>query len=185
MTHGSPPASLPVTHQRPKPGTVWWVGGGVLVAAGAMIGVGLVVSVFVTMFRSDASVYADGRAYAATLEAHQDYLLWAWVDERAPLCTVVDEANGQPIEVHGMGSTSLTKNGREAIGWFDSGSGEVTVACPGSAQPPSTVEIGPRPHAPEWIGGLVGAILVPLLLVGAGVAVLVITGIRQVAAGRP
>lgn len=131
------------------------------------------------------AVYADGREQAITLDAHEDYLLWGYGIYEGPVCLIVDTASGLTVTVEGMGSTSFTKNDREATGWFNSGSGELSVTCEPIGQPPVDIDIGPRPHAPDWIGGLVGAIAVPLLFGLAGIAVLVLTGIRHAAARRP
>lgn len=181
---------MAVTHQRPRPGAAWWIGGALLVVAGAVVGGAALVSVFLAMFRTEGELRSDGVPVAFSLEAGEDYLLWSEAD-RTPACFVVDRTEGGLLPVHGLGGTSFSRNAEEAFAWFDAGSGDVAVSCEpeggwfGEEGFANEIEVGPRPGAPDWIGGLAGATLVPLLLVLGGATVLVVTGVRSVRARRP
>lgn len=181
---------MAVTHQRPRPGAAWWIGGALLVVAGAVVGAAVLVSVFVAMFRTEGELRSDGVPVPFSLEAGEDYLLWGEAD-RPPACFVVDRTEGGLLPVHGLGSTSFSRNAEEAFAWFDAGSGDVAVSCEpvggwfGGEVLETGIELGPRPGAPDWIGGLAGAILVPLLLALGGITVLVVTGVRSVRVRRP
>ncbi len=191
MSSEPPPPTLSVTHQRPRPSVAWWIGGALLMVGGVLVGIGLVVNVFVTMFQTEAHVSSDGSVEELHLEADRDYLLWMDEDDHIrPRCLVVETSTGQRVEIHGMGSSRFSRNDQSAEGWFSSGSGNLSITCSDPqgmslALATGPVEIGPRPDAPDWLGGIVGSIAIPILMVLAGVAVLVVTGIRLAASKRP
>lgn len=187
MGSETPPPTMAVTHQRPRPGAAWWIGGALLVVAGAVVGGAVLVSVFVGMFRTEGELRSDGLPVAIALKADHDYLLWSEA-EFPPECFVVDRTQGGLLPVHGLGDTRFSRNADEAFAWFDAGSGDVAVSCEnvrGGDIEVHEVEVGPRPGPPDWIGGIDGAILVPVLLVLGGITVLVVTGVRSVRARRP
>lgn len=166
--------------RRRGPSAWWWVAGGLSLLAAVALVVAIVVSLVAPMFRTEAHIVGDDGQSLVEVESGRDYLIWADLEGPVPTCAVTDAFDGERVPVEGMGNTSLTRNDQDATGWFEAPSDRVMVGCTGAGD----VEIGPRPHAPEWLGGLAGTILVPALLALAGIAILLVTTVRALNARR-
>lgn len=171
---------VPPTHQAPPPSPAWWFVGGSCLVAGIVLGGYLLINLFVTMFDTTATIRGDDGVSLVEVEAGHDYLLWLENTGPSPVCTVTDAVTQREVAVRSMGHTTLNRNDQTADGWFEAPSDRVTVECSG----PGEVEIGRRPGTPPWVGGVAGAIALPVLLFAAGFVVLVVTGIRLSMAGR-
>ena len=63
----------------------------------------------------------------------------------------------------------------ESIRRFDPGSGDLDVTCEGDDE--TAVDIGPSPGTAGLVGGILVAVLAPLLLGSLGFVVVVVTGV--------
>ena len=151
--------------------------GAVLLVAAVAIGVTALVLTFRGFTAVDATVEPGTSATVVVSEGDADADRLAWgVRGQPPDCDVVDAATGEPVVQQApRGTFTKDLGGRSWRGLyaFDPGSGRLEVGCARSGGP---LQIGPAPGA-GLLGGLVTGILVPLLLGGAGLVVLVVTGI--------
>lgn len=93
-------------------------------------------------------------------------------------CTIVDTADGQVVvQSPVFGATSRSGSDGSWIGstTFDPGSGDLEVTCGtgGGAR----VQIGPEVSVGGLIGGILLTVLAALVLGGAGLVVLIVTGV--------
>jgi hypothetical protein len=174
---------VPAPPRRTRPSGWWFVVGGGLVAAGIATGVGLFAWTVMGFMKTDATVAADGRPHLVLLEPGEPKMLWVH-EYDAARCSILDRATGTELD-HSPVTGSFTRStGRDE--WvgdrrFDSGSGQLEVTCDRSGGP---AQIGPAPRVGAFVGGLLAMILVPLALGGAGLVVLVVTGVLF-ASGAP
>lgn len=165
-----------------RPSGWWFALGAVLVLAGLVTAGVLLVGTLRGFLTTDVSVPVDGRAHRVEVATDGDRLLWVDEAAAAPTCRVVDTATGEKVELRGPGAELRRRHGSgdDQIGArrFAPGSGRLEVTCTGAASRSSAlVEIGPAPDLPAFAGSILAAILVPLLLGGAGLSVLLVTGI--------
>jgi hypothetical protein len=175
----APAAPAPPEKVRPS----WWwfvLGGGLLVAAVAS-GIGLFVWTLSSFLATDVSVPADGAAHTVDVGTDGDRMLW--FDERydEPTCSLADAGTREPVAgLRGPSGEFRRSTGGES--WhgayvFEPGSGRVEVTCTAVETAPVEVEIGPAPSLGSFGIGLLLTIVVPLVLGGAGLVVLLVTGI--------
>jgi hypothetical protein len=151
------------------------VGAALLVVA-AIVGGGLLMTTVLGFLRTDVSVAADGEPHRVSVEVDGDRFLWVREGVGGD-CSVRDEVTRREIDLRPVeGSYTRTVNG---VGWvaearFDPGSGQLVVTCTGSL---GWVQIGPATSIGSFVAGILGAILIPLVLAGAGLTVLLVTGI--------
>lgn len=147
-----------------------------LLGAAGIVGIGLFGWTLVGFLRTEVSVAADGSPHRVTVGVDGDRFLWMR-DGAQGDCALRDEVTKLEIDLRPVNGTyTRTVNG---VGWaavarFDPGSGQLVVTCTGSA---GTVQIGPASSVGRFVGGILGAILIPLVLAGAGLTVLMVTGI--------
>ena len=174
MTSWPPP---PPTHQPPqkaRPSGWWFVVGGGLMLVGLVIGVTAFVLLFRGIMTTDASLPVDGARHRVHVPTDGDRMLWADTDAQRPACTVVDHASGEEI---GLEPTNgdFERNDQTATNRFDPGSGDLDITCEGDTG--SAVDIGPSPSIGGLVGGILAAVLAPLLLGGLGFVVVLVTGV--------
>lgn len=137
-------------------------------------------SVLHTFMQTEASAPLDGRTHDLSVEADRDY--YVFVDDNQQVsCDFVDTASGASLDLQTMGNSSVTRNDDPAIGKISTPSGELSVTCEGTV---GDAELGPVPSAPSWIGGLAGAVAIPLMLGVAGLVILVVTAVAFATRGR-
>lgn len=175
-----PPYGVPQSVQPPIPAPIkqrpsgwWFVLGGGLLAAGIVIFSSLMLFVVLRSVRTDVSVAADGTPHAVTVDSDQSQLVWAR-EGRNSDCSIIDRTTGAEVARSGLGATSYTKGSYYGEYVFASGSGQLEITCNRSG---SDILIGPEPSAALLVGGILGAIG-SLLVLGLGVAVLIVTAIR-------
>jgi hypothetical protein len=163
---------------------VWFAVGGLLVLAGVVAGIVLFIRVFDSgFFDIEASIPADGQAHLVTVGTDGDRYLWEPQYGSAD-CTVRDADTGGTITlepVDGTFTREINADAWQALFRFDPGSGRLSVTCSSDAGP---AEIGPALDVGGFVGGIVLAIVVPLLLGGLGLAVLVAVAILWVTRSR-
>lgn len=185
-----PPPVYPA-YQRPVPSrrrpSAWWFAvAGVLMVAGAAIGIFLIVQTVAGFLETDATIEVDGRPHAVTVPTDGDRMLWVGESLTEPACQIVDTETGEPVLLQEPGGTYNRDNGRtgDAVGisTFDPGSGRLEVTC--GPPMPAVVEIGPAPEFGAIFGGLLAGILIPVVLGGTGFVLLIVIAILY-ATGRP
>jgi hypothetical protein len=142
--------------------------------AALVIGVLLFVFTLKAVLETDANVSADGRPHSVTVGTDGDRMLWL-EEGYGQQCAIVDEETGQPVDTSPTGGDFNRSDGSGE--WhgalkFDPGSGHLEVTCTNSE---GAVLIGPAPQVAGFVGGILAAILVPLLLGGFGVVALIVT----------
>lgn len=167
----------PTKPPKGRPSAVWFVVGGLLVVAGVVAGIVLFVRVFDSNFLDvEATIPADGVAHEVTVDTNGDRYLWEPQYGDAD-CTLTDRDTGGTITldpVNGTVTRSTNGDAWRAVGSFDPGSGRLAVTC---SPEEDAAQIGPSLDVGDFVGRLLLAIIVPLLLGGIGLAVLIGTGI--------
>lgn len=174
MTAWPPPPPPQRPQQKPRPSVWWFVVGGGLMAIGLAVGVTAFVLLFRGLLTTDASVPADGESHRVSVPTDGDRLLWVDTLAPRPQCVVTDRESGREIPL-GATNGDFERNEQTAVRSFDSGSGDLDITCEG--EPGTEVEIGPAPSIASFVGGILAAVLAPLLLGGAGFVVLLVTGV--------
>ena len=153
-----------------RPSGWWFVVGVVLLLAGAA-------SFGWFLYRSvdgfaeiEARVPADGAAHQVNIAPDREMFLWVQ-DDGGTECQVLDRGGTEAVTIHAV-SGSYTRASWVAAGRFGSGTGRLTVTCTGGP-----AEIGPEVDVGAFVINLLLAIGLPLLLGGAGLAVIVVTGV--------
>ncbi len=170
-----PPAPPPGYRPRPR----WFVVGALLIVlAAATFGGGLWL-VLGPLLREDAVITAGEGPVEVDLPAGEERALFTR-DGEPVSCTATD-VDGEPVELRRV-SADFTTGDWTADLRFDTGAGDVTFDCasPPAAGPASEVRIGRVPSMRAFVGGLLVAVLGPIVLGLAGLVVLVVTGILYV-----
>jgi hypothetical protein len=142
-----------------------------------LVGLAIGATAFVLIFRgivtTDASLPVDSDPHQVSVPTDGDRMIWADTGAH-PECTVTDRASGEEI---GLEATNgdFDRNDQTAIARFDPGSGDLEVTCEGDTG--TAVDIGPSPGTAGLVGGILVAVLAPLLLGGLGFVVVVVTGV--------
>lgn len=173
----------PVGPVRARPSGVWFVVGGLLLVAGIVAGIVLVVRIFDAGFLGvEAEVPGDGVAHTVTVDTDGDRFLWeqeyGFRDQQYGAgCDVVDAGTGRSVTlapVVGDFFREADGPGWQAEATFDPGSGQLSVTCSRDHGP---AQIGPALDVRDFVVSIVVAVVVPLLLIGLGLAVLIGTGV--------
>jgi hypothetical protein len=159
--------------KKPRPSGWWFVLGGGLMVAAVAVAVLLFALVFKEMFTTDASLRADGRPHQVSVPTDGDRMLWADTLEGEPDCVVVDTATREQLTLSSP-SGEFQRNDQTGFARFDPGSGDLTILCRGDGE---RVEVGPAPSVGGLVGGVLAAILIPMLLGSVGFIVVLVTGI--------
>ncbi|RYP84603.1 hypothetical protein EKO23_15170 [Nocardioides guangzhouensis] len=167
------PPSPPPPKKKPRPSGWWFVLGGGLMVAALAVAVLLFALLFKGLFTTDASLRADGQAHEVTVPTDGDRMLWADTLDGEPDCRVTDTETGDEIPLSSP-SGEFQRNEQTGFARLHPGSGRLSVTCAGSGE---QVEIGPAPSLGGLVGGVLAAILVPMLLGSAGFVVVLVTGI--------
>lgn len=107
------------------------------------------------------------------LDTGDDVLVWTWAAVGRPTCSVVDAAEGRPVEL-----TTATNGPRRPGGsagnyvgtWTFESPGDVLVTCAGLPEDASSLGSVYVERAPVLLGSLGHIATVPLLLTVAGLA---------------
>lgn len=184
-----PPPPSYAAPSRPRPRRAWFaVGGTLLVLAAAVFVVGLVTTVG---RGTDTDVVAllrgPGQPVGAGVPVGEERMLFVPRGEPTPRCGVTDaEGREVPVRPTTVGTT-VTTMGRTwtGVSTFTSPTAAIQVEC---STPVTQLRIG-SPLGAGFAVGLLVTVLAPLLLGGAGLAVLVVTTVlrstRRTAAGPP
>lgn len=169
-----PPSPEPA---KARPSAVWFLVGGLLVIAGIVAGTVLFVRIFTDGLLSvEASIPADGAAHVVTVDTDGDRFLWEPQYGEAD-CVVRDAESGATLAlepVTGTFTRQVNADAWQAQARFDPGSGRLSVTCSADAGP---AQIGPAVEVEAFVVRILTAIVVPLALIGLGLAVLIVVGI--------
>jgi hypothetical protein len=174
------PGSMPpAPPRRPRPRAAWFFVGGALILLGV---VAFVVLLLLTVSRASqtddiATTGPAGQPVRLEVTPDEKRMLFAVEGEPTPRCTVLD-ADGRTVPVDGVtGTVTVDSDGTtwSGFGTFTAGTSEVTLTCPDAASG-QQLRVGAALGV-GFVGGLVATILVPLVLAGAGAAVLLVTTI--------
>jgi hypothetical protein len=174
MTAWPPPPPVHQPPPKPRPSGWWFVVGGGLMVVGLAVGVTAFVLLFRGIMATDASLPVDGVRHRVSVPTDGDRMIWADTRYQRPECTVVDRASGAEIALAPT-SGDFERNDQKAIARFDPGSGDLDVTCEGDTA--TSVDIGPSPGTAGLVGGILLAVLAPLLLGGLGFVVVLVTGV--------
>lgn len=169
--HPPPPYAGPPPKYRPR--ARWFVVGGVLLVLAPVVLVAALFTVLAPLFSEDAVFPADGSQHSVSLPAGEERAVFTGQGALVR-CAALD-GSGEQVDLRSVGG-SFTVNDWEAVARFDTGDGDLTFACEGSGTN-GDVRIGAIPSMGSFAGGLVIGIVGPLLLGGAGLTILVVTGI--------
>jgi len=188
MTCMSPPPADPTPYptksgtpgdpRKPRPRALWFVVGGVLlVLAPVVFGLGMYFALG-PLVHTDGVFDADGRPHHLSLPAHERRAIFV---EPASFvgCDVTDGTGKQVALRHPSGD--YTYNDWAAEQTFDTGDGDLTFTC-SSGTPLDDqfgdqfeVRIGRIPSGAAMVGGILLAIVGPLVLGLTGLVVLIVT----------
>lgn len=169
----------PPTAAKYRPRARWWVVGGALLVLAPLAFVASLFTVLAPLFQEDAVLPADGQPRQVSVAAGEERALFTPQGSSAS-CSVTD-GSGTDLKLRRV-SGEFTVNEWLAVARFDTGDGDLSVACDGGGTT-DEVRIGSLPAGSTIIVGLLAGILVPIALGGAGLVVLVVTGVLH--ASRP
>jgi hypothetical protein len=173
----------PAKPAKARPSKVWFLVGGLLVVAGIVAGIVLFVRIFTSGLLSvEATIEPDGTPHVVTVDTDGDRFLWEPQYGSAD-CTVADADTGGTImlePVNGTFTREVNADAWQAVATFDPGSGHLSVTCSPAEGP---AQIGPALEVEAFVLKIITAIVVPLLLIGLGLAVLI--GVGILFASRP
>ncbi len=178
--YGAPPPPV----ERRRPSAWWFVLSVLLMVGGAAVGTVVLVVTIKNFAETDATIAADGRAHAVSVETDGERMTWIRDLERAD-CSIVDTGTGEEVSYTGSPDATFEKSsgGHDWLGdrTFDPGSGVLEVTCAETGGP---IQIGPAPELGAFFSGIALGIIVPFLLGGCGFLLLIILVILY-ATGRP
>lgn len=174
MSFSGPP---PLAPRRPRPRRIWFFVGGGLVLVAVVTFVVLLVLLLSRSTRTDdvATLSPSGQPVSLDVEAGEKRMLFTVEGQPAPGCTMTD-ADDEQVVLYPLGSSvTVGTDGTEWKGFatFTARTGQVELTCV-DAVPGQQVRVG-APLGAGFVGGILATIFVPLILGGAGVAVLVVT----------
>lgn len=152
-------------------------GGLILVAVVTFIALLVLVLSRSTSTDDVATLSPTGGPTSLKVEAGEKRMLFNVEGQRTPECTMTD-ADDEPVELDPVGSnTTVGTGGRQwtGVATFTARTDRVELTCE-NVLPGQQVRIGP-PLGAGFVGGMLAAVLLPLLLGGAGVGILVVTTI--------
>ncbi len=175
MSQPPPTSSHPPVpeQQKHRPRARWFVVGGLLLVLAPVVFVGALFTVLGPLFREDAVFAADGQPHAVSVAAGQQRALFTSTGTDA-VCRATD-GTGAEVAFTGVGG-SFTVNEWQAVARFETGDGDLTFTCRGAGTS-GDVRVGQLPSGSAVVGGLAVGILLPLALGGAGLVVLLVTGV--------
>ena len=170
----APPSPYRPPPGKPRPSGWWFVVGGGLMLVGLAIGATAFVLIFRGFMTTDASLPVDGARHRVSVPTDGDRMIWAETGAQPPECRVTDRTSGEEIALQPTNG-DFDRNDQTAIARFDPGSGDLDVTCEGDDE--TAVDIGPSPGTAGLVGGILVAVLAPLLLGSLGFVVVVVTGV--------
>jgi hypothetical protein len=178
--YDAPQPGEPATPAKPPPSWWWFVGPLALLVVSGVLFAGMLIWTVSDVTQVDARVPVDGEAHTVQVPTEGDRMLFADTTADRRPCVITD-ADGDIIEQRDVfGDFTMTRDGREWSGLtrFDPGDGNVTIACPaGPASAPGEVLVTPAHDIVGLVVRILGTILVPMLLGGAGLLWAIILGI--------
>ena len=148
------------------------VGGGLM-----LVGLAIGVTAFVLLFRgimtTDASLPVDGARHRVSVPTDGDRMIWA--DTASSGRSARSRPGARRGDRPGADQRRLRAQRPDGDPRFDPGSGDLEITCEGDTG--TAVDIGPSPSTAGLVGGILVAVLAPLLLGGLGFVVVLVTGV--------
>jgi hypothetical protein len=167
----------PAKQAKARPSAVWFAVGGLLLVVGVVAGIVLFYRIFDSGFLTvEATIPADGAAHQVSVDNDSERFLWE-PQYGSSECVVVDEETGGAITLHPVSGDfirSYNADSWQAVATFDPGSGRLSVTCAATA---GAAQIGPALIVEDFVVAIILAIVVPLLLIGLGIAVVIAVSI--------
>lgn len=156
-----PPSPYPPPPKKPRP-SAWWFLLPTLLVVAAIASVAIFGVMAFKSFRFEGPVPVDGQAHTVDLDNTDIHVLWA--GSPRPSCVVTDSATGEELTLSATNGTftRTTNNRPDDVAWleFTPTSDRVDVACTGGNG--ADVIVGTRPDVGRLVGGILGAILLPM-----------------------
>jgi hypothetical protein len=166
------PYDLPQRDRKRRPSVAWFVVGGVLMVAAAVVfGVG-VVGFARTITHTDAVFRAAG-SHAVSLPPGTERAMFVPEGRPIPLCQVTD-GTGTPLHFR-RPDQRFTYNTWVAVRAFDTGDGNIVFTCPPGVG--GRIRIAEMPTGGDVARFGVVGVLLPLALGGVGFVMVLVTGI--------
>ena len=156
-----PTGAYPMPPKKPRP-SAWWFMLPTILLIGAVASVAIFGVMAFRSFKFDGPVPVDGQAHTVALDNTEAHVLWA--ASPRPTCVVTDTASGRelPLSATEGTFTRSTNNRPNDVAWleFTPTSQRVDVTCTGGDG--TDVIVGARPNVGQLVGGILGAVLLPL-----------------------
>jgi hypothetical protein len=162
----------PPSAVKKRPSWVWFVVGGLMMAAAAAIAVVTIVRIGLDISRSDAIFNASG-AHTVTVPAGVERGLFIEGGNRLPRCDVSD-SSGTPLDIRRPDSR-FTFNEWVAVRVLDTGDGTLRFDC--ARGQVGQIRIAQVPSDGDLARAGVFGFFVPLLVGGIGFVMVLVTGI--------
>jgi hypothetical protein len=171
-TEYRPPYAMPGAPAKRRPSVAWFVLGGLLLLAAALVFAITIARFTSTVIHTDAVFRASG-THAVTLPAGTERGLYVPEGRPIPQCQVTDGARSALHFRHP--DARFTYDGWLAVRVFDTGDGNITFTCaPGVS---GRMRIAQVPSGDDFARlGFVG-VLLPMALGGLGFLVVLVTGV--------
>lgn len=156
-----PSASYPAPPKKPRP-SAWWFLLPTLLVVAAVASVAIFGVMAFRSFRFEGPVPVDGQTHTITLDNTDIHVLWA--GSPRPSCVVTDSTTGEELTLTATNGTftRTTDNRPHDVAWleFAPTSARVDITCTGGDG--TDVVVGTRPDVGRLVGGILGAILLPM-----------------------
>lgn len=163
---------------KPPPSWWWFLGPVALMVVSVAVFAGMLVWTIQDVAQVDARVPVDGEPHVVTVPTDGDRMLFASSGE---LPCLIRTSDGREVEQRDVfGDFTMTRDGREWSGLtrFDPDDGRLVVSCRRDPSLPGTeVLITPAVGVGGFVGRVLGTIVVPMILGGAGMLWAIILGV--------
>ncbi|MGC4109115.1 MAG: hypothetical protein QM747_01505 [Nocardioides sp.] len=174
--------ALPPLPPRRRPGA-WWFGlGAVLVVTAVILGAVTLGRFVHTLVHTDATFFDSGRHHLV-LPPHERLGLYIPPDGMPRMTCRVLDGGGTPIPLE-RPSGHLVVNGLGLRAIFDTGDGQVTIACHGAGTI-AEARIGTVPTRSDVLRLVFLGFVIPAVLGLAGLLILIVTTALRISSRRP
>ncbi|WP_248582354.1 hypothetical protein [Nocardioides sp. InS609-2] len=163
---------------KPRPHAAWWIAPPLVIAVGIGLGILCAVRLFAGTFQTDATVPADGQPHPVRVDDTGRQLVWVRDGRTPPMCTVEDSVTGRLLTLDPPTDTYTKTTGGmrwQAAYAVDAPHRALVLSC--AALPGEQAQIGSALSGTGMATTIVGVILFPLLLGGAGLLWLILLAV--------
>lgn len=174
-----PRVTFPTTPPEPRraPSSWWFAVGAGLIVVGLLIGAIAFWQAISSFNRIDATVSADGEVHSVRITHEPETRRLVWSRSGGSVsCTYADPRTDESLAPRSLSNTDFTRGRWEGVETFAGGRERLDVRCDESS---ADIQIGPEPSFAGFFGGLAIGIGTPIVLGLAGLAVLIVTGVKR------